>query len=153
MASPSSPGRSPTAFYLVDDTEQPQPEFQQAIIDAVAKVTHIAPADQNGEIIGSTVVSPGVIRYPSGRSACAPASPARFKATTEVYPFDSPSAIGRSNAMRRRRRRCVFGHRLALGCCAPTPGSGVGGDGSGPGSLPLKPEHLRGQMPRFVACG
>jgi hypothetical protein len=59
---PFEPGEIPDGFYLVDDTEQPQPGFQQAIIDAVAKVTHIAPADANGEIIGSPVVAPGVIR-------------------------------------------------------------------------------------------
>ena len=89
---PFEPGEIPDGFYLVDDTEQPQPEFQQAIIDAVAKVTHIAPADQNGEIIGSTVVSPGVIRYPfRALGLCAGITSARFKTTTEVYP-DSPSA-------------------------------------------------------------
>ena len=89
---PFEPGEIPDGFYLVDDTEQPQPEFQQAIIDAVAKVTHIAPADQNGEIIGSTVVSPGVIRYPfRALGLCAGITSARFKTTPEVYP-DSPSA-------------------------------------------------------------
>src|SRR5690606_23899395 len=38
---PFEPGTIPDGFYLVDDTENPQPGFQQAIIDAVAKVTHI----------------------------------------------------------------------------------------------------------------
>ncbi|MEP6633939.1 MAG: M14 family metallocarboxypeptidase, partial [Luteimonas sp.] len=42
------PGEIPDGFYLVDDTEYPQPEFQQAVIAAVARVTHIAPADANG---------------------------------------------------------------------------------------------------------
>jgi hypothetical protein len=86
------PGEIPDGFYLVDDTEHPQPEFQQAIIAAVARVTHIAPADANGEIIGSTVVSPGVIRYPmKALGLCAGATDARYKTTTEVYP-DSPRA-------------------------------------------------------------
>src|SRR4030095_9423469 len=58
---PFEPGEIPDGFYLVDDSENPQPEFQQAVISAVAKVTHIAPADANGEIIGSPVVAPGVI--------------------------------------------------------------------------------------------
>src|SRR3546814_21003329 len=49
------PGEIPDGFYLVDDSEHPQPAFQQAIIDAVAKVTHIATADARGEIIGSPV--------------------------------------------------------------------------------------------------
>ncbi|MBL0162551.1 MAG: M14 family metallocarboxypeptidase [Xanthomonadales bacterium] len=86
------PGEIPDGFYLVDDADSPQPEFQQAIIDAVAKVTHIAPADANGEIIGSTVFSPGVIRYafkPLG--LCAGITNAPYTTTTEVYP-DSPRA-------------------------------------------------------------
>jgi hypothetical protein len=55
---PFEPGSIPDGFYLVDDTENPQPEFQQAIIDAVARVTHIAPADEKGEIIGCPEVAP-----------------------------------------------------------------------------------------------
>jgi hypothetical protein len=89
---PFEPGEIPDGFYLVDDTDNPQPEFQQAIVDAVAKVTHIAPADRNGEIIGSPVVAPGVIRYalkPLG--LCAGITGAGYTTTTEVYP-DSPRA-------------------------------------------------------------
>ena len=86
------PGEIPDGFYLVDDTEQPQPDFQQAVIAAVAKVTHIAPADAQGEIIGSAVVAPGVIRYPLKRlGLCAGLSNARYTTTTEVYP-DSAQA-------------------------------------------------------------
>ncbi|HEX6638683.1 MAG TPA: M14 family metallocarboxypeptidase [Steroidobacteraceae bacterium] len=86
------PGIIPDGFYLVDDSENPQPEFQRAIIDAVSKVTHIAPADERNEIIGSPVVAPGVIEYPLQRlGLCAGISGARFTTTTEVYP-DSPSA-------------------------------------------------------------
>ena len=33
----------PDGFYLVDDSANPQPEFQSAIIKAVQQVTHIAP--------------------------------------------------------------------------------------------------------------
>ena len=87
-----SPDAIPDGFYLVDDSEHPQPAFQQAIIDAVEKVTHIAPADANGMIIGSPVVAPGVIRYPLRQlGLCAGITDARFKTTTEVYP-DSPRA-------------------------------------------------------------
>ena len=89
---PSEPGSIPDGFYLVDDSENPQPEFQQAVIAAVAKVTHIAPADERGEIIGSAVVAPGVIRYPLRQlGLCAGITDARYKTTTEVYP-DSPRA-------------------------------------------------------------
>ena len=88
----SARGEIPDGFYLVDDTEHPQPPFQQAVIEAVAKVTHIAPADANGEIIGSAVVAPGVIRYPLRElGLCAGVTSARYKTTTEVYP-DSPRA-------------------------------------------------------------
>lgn len=77
----------PDGFYLVDDTENPQPEFQQAIIEAVQQVTHIAPADQQGGIIGSPVVAPGVIRYPlQALGLCAGITSARYTTTTEVYP-------------------------------------------------------------------
>lgn len=89
---PFEPGGIPDGFYLVDDTAHPQPEFQQAMIAAVEKVTHIAPADANGEIIGSPVVAPGVIRYPLKElGLCAGITEARYKTTTEVYP-DSPRA-------------------------------------------------------------
>ncbi|MEO6155733.1 MAG: peptidase, partial [Thermomonas sp.] len=89
---PFEPGLIPDGFYLVDDSQAPQPGFQQAMIDAVANVTHIAPADASGEIIGSPVVAPGVIEYalkPLG--LCAGVTSARYKTTTEVYP-DSPRA-------------------------------------------------------------
>jgi hypothetical protein len=87
---PSEPGEIPDGFYLVDDTENPQPAFQQAIIAAVAKVTHIAPADAKNEIIGSPVVAPGVIQYALVElGLCASVSGARYTTTTEVYP-DSP---------------------------------------------------------------
>jgi hypothetical protein len=86
------PGTVPDGFYLVDDTENPQPEFQAAILAAVARVTHIAPADERGEIIGSPVVAPGVIRYPLRElGLCAGMTGARYTTTTEVYP-DSPRA-------------------------------------------------------------
>ena len=89
---PFEPGTIPDGFYLVDDSEHPQPEFQQAVIAAVAQVTHIAPADENGQIIGSPVVAPGVINYPLRQlGLCAGLTDARYKTTTEVYP-DSPRA-------------------------------------------------------------
>jgi len=89
---PYEPGLIPDGFYLVDDSENPQPEFQRAIIEAVARVTHIAPADDKNEIIGSPVLSRGVIEYPMRRlGLCASITGARYTTTTEVYP-DSPHA-------------------------------------------------------------
>lgn len=86
------PGVIPDGFYLVGDTPNPQLDFQRRVIDAVAKVTHIAPADAKGQIIGSDVVSPGVILYPfKALGLCAGLTDAPYTTTTEVYP-DSPRA-------------------------------------------------------------
>jgi hypothetical protein len=86
------PGGIPDGFYLVDDSAHPQPAFQQAIIDAVARITHIAPADKHGQIIGSPVFGTGVIRYALEElGLCAGITHARYRTTTEVYP-DSPRA-------------------------------------------------------------
>ncbi len=86
------PGSIPDGFYVVGDSGNPQLAFQRAIVDAVARVTHIAPADAKGEIIGSPVVAPGVILYPfRALGLCAGVTDARYTSTTEVYP-DSPRA-------------------------------------------------------------
>lgn len=82
----------PDGFYLVGDSDNPQAAFQKAIIDAVEAVTHIAPADENGEIIGAALEQKGVINYaykPLG--LCAGLSNAKYTTTTEVYP-DSPKS-------------------------------------------------------------
>jgi len=84
------PGSIPDGFYLVDDIDHPQPDFQRAVIDAVARVTPIAPPDANGQIIGCPLLSPGVIGFAAARRGlCAAITGARFATTTEVYP-DSP---------------------------------------------------------------
>jgi hypothetical protein len=89
---PFSPGEIPDGFYLVGDTPNPQLDFQRHVVDAVAKVTHIAPPDAKGQIIGSDVVSPGVILYPfKALGLCAGLTDAPYTTTTEVYP-DSPRA-------------------------------------------------------------
>jgi hypothetical protein len=86
------PGTIPDGFYLCGDEKNPQLDFQNAVNAAVAKVTHIAPADDKGEIIGSTVVAPGVILYDyKALGLCAGVTDAPFTTTTEVYP-DSPRA-------------------------------------------------------------
>lgn len=84
------PGTIPDGFYLVGDSEQPQRAFNAAIIDAVSQVTHIAPADEQGRLIGDPIVSEGLIEYPVERAGlCAGVTPAPYRSTTEVYP-DSP---------------------------------------------------------------
>ncbi len=80
----------PDGFYLVGDCANPQKEFQRAIIDSVKKVTHIAPQDQSGKILGVVAEQEGVINYAvKDLCLCAGASEAEFCTTTEVYP-DSP---------------------------------------------------------------
>lgn len=80
----------PDGFYTVGDSENPNPDFQKAIIDSVRKVTHIAPPDENGNIIGAPLEQDGVINYPVKKlSLCAGATQAKYTTTTEVYP-DSP---------------------------------------------------------------
>jgi hypothetical protein len=82
----------PDGFYAVGDTENPVPEFQKAVIDSVRKVTHIAPPDHEGKLIGVKIEQEGVINYPLKElSLCAGISRAKYTTTTEVYP-DSPKA-------------------------------------------------------------
>lgn len=89
---PFLPGTIPDGFYLCADSARPAPAFQQAINAAVAEVTHIAPADPDGTIIGSKVVAPGVIEYDyRALGLCAGITDAPYVTTTEVYP-DSPRA-------------------------------------------------------------
>jgi hypothetical protein len=80
----------PDGFYTVGDTLKPCPEFQKAIIQSVQKVTHIAPADESGRLIGEILQQNGVINYATkALSLCAGLTDATFVSTTEVYP-DSP---------------------------------------------------------------
>jgi len=89
---PFEPGLVPDGFYLVADSEDPQLAFQEAIIRAVAAVTHIAPPDDAGEIIGCPVLAPGIITYPQREYGMCPSiTGAPYTTTTEVYP-DSPRA-------------------------------------------------------------
>src|SRR4051812_6751008 len=87
---PFEPCTIPDGFYLVANSEKPQLRFQQAVIDAVAKVTHIAASDAHGKLIGLNVIAPGVIQLPMRQiGLCGAMTGARYSTTTEVYP-DSP---------------------------------------------------------------
>ncbi|MEO8836434.1 MAG: succinylglutamate desuccinylase/aspartoacylase family protein [Caldimonas sp.] len=82
----------PDGFYLVGDSERPEPGFQRALIDAVRRVTHIAKADERGRLIGAALQQEGVVHLAKRSSGlCGGMTGARFVTTTEVYP-DSPSA-------------------------------------------------------------
>ena len=87
------PGEIPDGFYLVADSTNPQTEWHAAIIDAVRRVTHIAPPDADGKIIDEPIIQEGVIGIPppAALGLCAGVTNAPFATTTEVYP-DSPQA-------------------------------------------------------------
>lgn len=77
----------PDGFYLVGDTEKPEPAFQQAIIEAVSQVTHIAEADEQHCLIGEVLQQHGVINYAKrSLGLCGGVTTARYVTTTEVYP-------------------------------------------------------------------
>lgn len=80
----------PDGFYLVGNTELPAEAFQTAIIESVEKVTHIAPADDAGKLIGVALSQFGVINYATkALGLCIGFSDSIYATTTEVYP-DSP---------------------------------------------------------------
>lgn len=80
----------PDGFYTVGDTERNELEFQKAIIGSVSKVTHIAPSDESGKLIGVDIESEGIINYEIKKlNLCAGLTDAKYVTTTEVYP-DSP---------------------------------------------------------------
>lgn len=80
----------PDGFYVVGNTSNPQPKFQKAVISSVKKITHIAPPDENGKIIGTKIEADGVINYDMKKLfLCGGFFDAQYSTTTEVYP-DSP---------------------------------------------------------------
>lgn len=80
----------PDGFYTVADEARPELDFQKAVIASVKKVTHIAPPDEEGNIIGSKLISEGIIYYDMKKLfLCGGFSRAKYSTTTEVYP-DSP---------------------------------------------------------------
>ncbi|MGN6788773.1 MAG: M14 family metallopeptidase [Rhodanobacteraceae bacterium] len=110
---PFEPGTIPDGFYLCADSENPQPEFQQAVVEAVAKVTHIAPADPDGTIIGSPVVARGVIEYPVvAWGLCTGITSARWRTTTEVYPDSQRATPEQCNAAQVAAARAAIDYAL-----------------------------------------
>ncbi len=108
------PGLIPDGFYTVADSDNPQPQFQSAIVAGVRAVTHIAPPDDNGQIIGSDVTQPGVIRYPfKSLGLCAGVTDARFTTTTEVYPDSDKATPEICNAAQVAATRAALDHALA----------------------------------------
>ncbi len=113
---PFERGIIPDGFYTVADADNPQPEFQAAIVKAVEKVTHIAPPDAEGKIIGVEVTQPGVIPYAFGDlGLCAGLTGARFTTTTEVYPDSEAATPEICNAAQVAAARAALDHALAQG--------------------------------------
>ncbi|MDY0743905.1 M14 family metallocarboxypeptidase [Paucibacter sp. R3-3] len=111
---PFEPGEIPDGFYLVDDSERPQPGFQRAVIEAVAPVTHIAEPDAKGNIIDCPLQQHGVIAFAVSRShLCAAMTGARFTTTTEVYPDSPRTSPAQCNAAQVAAVRAAIGYALA----------------------------------------
>ena len=81
----------PDGFYLVGDSENGQLDFQEAVIASVRNVTHIAPTDDNGNILDDLpAVKDGVVLVPAKTlGLCCSVTGGKYTTTTEVYP-DSP---------------------------------------------------------------
>eukprot|EP00928_Gymnodinium_smaydae_P078907 TRINITY_DN62964_c0_g1_i2.p1 TRINITY_DN62964_c0_g1~~TRINITY_DN62964_c0_g1_i2.p1 ORF type:complete len:121 (-),score=15.03 TRINITY_DN62964_c0_g1_i2:79-441(-) len=94
----------PDGFYVLGDSghedQAAQIAFNKAIITEVRKVTHIAPSNADGKLLGKPVVDAdkgcdGVImsdKFAVGTccNGTIPGTRAAYATTTEVYP-DSPS--------------------------------------------------------------
>ena len=109
-----TPGMIPDGFYTVADAENPQPAFQAAIVKGVEAVTHIAPPDDSGQIIGADVTQPGVIHYAfKALGLCAGVTEAPFTTTTEVYPDSDKVSAAICNGAQVAAVRAALDHALA----------------------------------------
>lgn len=80
----------PDGFYLVGDAEAPAADFQAAILESVARVTHVAPADADGMIIDEKIFMEGLVVVPArDLGLCCAVTRADLTTTTEVYPDSS----------------------------------------------------------------
>ena len=77
----------PDGFYLVGDITNQQKEWSKAIIDKVRAVTHIAPPDSDGTILGEPITQDGELCFDiHSVNLCASVTKAQYVTTTEVYP-------------------------------------------------------------------
>lgn len=85
-------GGIPDGFYLIGDIDNPQAEWHKAMIDSVRSVTHIAPADANGKLVGLPISQEGVVnskRDGKGKGV----TNALYATTTEVYPDSKANPV------------------------------------------------------------
>lgn len=106
----SDKGEIPDGFYLVQDETSPMPGWFKAMISSVKKVTHIAPSDADGKLIGEEVSQEGVIQIPNKKSLglCAGVTNAPYRTTTEVYP-DSKKATCTPEQCNQAQVACIEG--------------------------------------------
>jgi len=95
----------PDGFYLMGNIDNPKPEWHKAMIDAVRKVTHIAPADADGKIMGLPLEQEGVVNSKSPGKGKGVTN-ASFAVTTEVYP-DSKTKPVTGDMCNRAQVACV----------------------------------------------
>ena len=91
----SQPEVIPDGFYLIAEASKhaTTKPWITAMIEAVRKVTHIAPSEADGTLIGEPTIQEGVVGRQSSlkdTGLCSGVVNAFFATTTEVYP-DSPS--------------------------------------------------------------
>lgn len=80
----------PDGFYLVANQNKEHPEFQRYIVEAVSKITHIAPNDPDSKVLGDDTIAEGFMKCDSAtEKLCMSLTDAEYTTTTEVYP-DSP---------------------------------------------------------------
>ena len=102
-----TPDPIPDGFYLVGDSENPQHAWHKAMIDAVRAVTHIAPTDAKGQLLGEPVTQEGVVTAPVRTIfLCSSATTAPYSTTTEVYP---DSAKTNDDECNRAQVACIIG--------------------------------------------
>lgn len=106
----------PDGFYLVGDSERPEPDFQRALIDAVRPVTPIARPDEHGRIIGMAVQQDGVIHLAQRSSGlCGGITNARFVTTTEVYPDSASTSAAQCSAAQGAAVTAALAHLRSAG--------------------------------------
>lgn len=104
----------PDGFYLMGCIDTPQHAWHKAMIDAVREVTHIAPADADGKILGLPITQEGVVvSNPVGKGKGI--ANATFATTTEVYPDSKSKPVTGEQCNRAQVAAIVGGLEYIIG--------------------------------------
>lgn len=103
----------PDGFYLIGNAADPQPDWHKAMIDAVRKVTHIAPADAEGKIVGLPLSQDGVVNSNSAGKGKGMTN-ATYATTTEVYPDSKVTPVSSEQCCRAQVAAIVAGLEFIL---------------------------------------